>query len=79
MRQPFRRSADRLPKGRTILTGSELADGPGHNGDLNIPGTDEWRIVYHRRTIGDPERSHRRLCIAALRFDGDEILPVQMT
>ena len=67
------------PEGKVILTASDLADGPGHIGYLNIPGTDDWRMVYHRRIIGDLERGHRVLCIDDLRFDGDEILPVQMT
>ena len=67
------------PKGHTILEASEIADGPGHHGYLNIPGTDEWLIVYHRRVIGDLEAGHRILCIDKLEFDGDEILPVTMT
>ena len=67
------------PKGRTILEASEIADGPGHHGYLNIPGTDEWLIVYHRRVIGDLEAGHRVLCIDKLEFDGDEMLPVKMT
>ena len=74
-------TADRfLQEGaKVILTASELADGPGHVGYIHIPGTDEWRMVYHRRIIGDLERGHRMLCIDKLRFDGDEILPVEMT
>lgn len=35
----------------------------GHHGYISIPGTDEWRIVYHRRIIGDLERRHRMLCM----------------
>ena len=68
-----------MPEGKVILDSSELANGPGHNGYLNIPGTDKWLMVYHRRIIGDLERGHRMLCIDALNFNGDEILPVQMT
>lgn len=68
-----------VPEGKVILDSSELANGPGHNGYLNIPGTDKWLMVYHRRIIGDLECGHRMLCIDALNFDGDEILPVQMT
>lgn len=67
------------PKGKVILNTSELADGPGHNGYLNIPGTDEWRIVYHRRIIGDSEPGHRVLCIDRLDFQGEEMQPVIMT
>ncbi len=64
---------------KTILQSSEIADGPGHHGYLNIPGTDEWRIVYHRRIIGDLEAGHRVLCMDRLDFDGDDMLPVCMT
>lgn len=64
---------------KVILTSSDIADGPGHHGYLNLPGTDEWRIIYHRRIIGDLEAGHRMLCMDALRFDGDDMLPVQMT
>lgn len=64
---------------KTILQSSEIADGPGHHGYLNIPGTDEWKIVYHRRIIGDLEAGHRVLCIDKLDFDGDDMLPVCMT
>lgn len=67
------------PHGHTILESSDVADGPGHHGYLNIPGTDEWLIVYHRRIIGDLEAGHRVLCIDRLEFDGDEIVPVKMT
>ncbi len=67
------------PKGKVILESSEIANGPGHHGYLNIEGTDEWLIVYHRRIIGDTEPGHRILCIDKLGFDGDEIIQVEMT
>ena len=66
-------------KGNIILDSSEIANGPGHHSYINIEGTDEWLIVYHRRIIGDSEPGHRILCIDKLRFDGDEIVPVKMT
>ena len=67
------------PDGKVILDSSDIANGPEHISYINISGTDEWRMVYHRRIIGDLECGHRMLCIDDLRFDGDEILPVQMT
>lgn len=67
------------PKGKVILESAEIADGPGHNGFINIEGTDDWLIVYHRRIIGDREAGHRILCIDKLNFDGDEIVPIVMT
>ncbi|HTM93587.1 MAG TPA: glycoside hydrolase family 43 protein, partial [Flavisolibacter sp.] len=40
---PFERKA-------TILEADEaIATGAGHHSVINIPGTDEWYIVYHRR------------------------------
>lgn len=66
-------------KGKIILDSSEIANGPGHHGYINIEGTDEWLIVYHRRIIGDKEPGHRVLCIDKLNFDGDKIVPVIMT
>ncbi len=66
-------------KGRTILESSEIANGPGHNGYINIDGTDEWRIVYHRRLIGDSEAGHRVLCIDKLEFENGEIRTITMT
>ena len=70
---------DICKKGRVILESSEIANGPGHHGYININGTDDWKIVYHRRIIGDLEPGHRILCIDKLNFDGDDILPVVMT
>lgn len=67
------------PNGKVILESSEIAEGPGHHSYLNIPGTDDWYIIYHRRIIGDREAGHRVLCIDKLEFSGEEILPVKMT
>jgi len=65
--------------GHIILQSSDIAEGPGHNGYLNLPGTDHWKIVYHRRIIGDRDPGHRVLCMDDLQFDGDYIHPVRMT
>ncbi|MBR5221754.1 MAG: glycoside hydrolase family 43 protein [Clostridia bacterium] len=66
--------------GKTVLSSSEIANGPGHHGYLHVEGTeDDWLIVYHRRIIGDLEAGHRMLCIDRMTFDGDEIVPVIMT
>ena len=66
--------------GKTVLSSSEIANGPGHHGYLHVEGTeDDWLIVYHRRIIGDLEAGHRMLCIDRMTFDGDEIVPVVMT
>ena len=43
---------------------------------INLPGTDEWRIVYHRINKDYIERSkgpgfHRQVCIDRLEFNPD--------
>ncbi len=58
-----------FPTEGTILSSQPpLAEGPGHHSYLQIPGTDEWLIVYHRRYVGDPEAGHRVLCIDRMAF-----------
>ena len=70
---PFERKA-------TILEAdSAIATGAGHHSVMNIPGTDEWYIVYHRRPIPNLDRDHRVVCIDRLFFDGDDIRNVKMT
>jgi beta-xylosidase len=57
-----------------------IANGPGHNSVLQIPGTDDWVICYHRRPIDDTHRDHRVTCIDRLVFRKDgTIEPVVMT
>ncbi len=49
----------------------------GHNAVLNIPGTDDWYIIYHRFTIpkgitmGDAAGYNREVCIDKLHFNSD--------
>lgn len=60
---PFERRA-------TILEADEkIATGAGHHSAMNIPGTDEWYIVYHRRPIPNLDRDHRVVCIDRMYFD----------
>lgn len=65
----------------TILEADEhIATGAGHHAVINIPGTDEWYIVYHRRPIPNLDRDHRVVCIDRLYFDdAGNIKPVKMT
>ncbi len=70
---------DITPQGYTVLESSETANGPGHNGYINVDGTDEWLIAYHRRIIGDLEPGHRVLCIDKLNFNADGTLHAEMT
>lgn len=60
--------------------------GTGHNSILQIPGTDEWYIVYHRFNyphgiaMGDAAGYNREVCIDRLTFTADgSIIPVKPT
>ncbi|WP_442845967.1 family 43 glycosylhydrolase [Leeuwenhoekiella sp. H156] len=58
----------------------------GHNSVINVPGTDDWYIVYHRFTrpkgisMGGPAGFNREVCIDKLTFAEDgSIVPVKPT
>lgn len=57
--------------------------GTAHNSILQIPGTDEWMIVYHRINkwyLKDAPGVHREVCIDRLQFNDDgTIQPVVPT
>lgn len=59
---------------------SEVATGAGHHSVMNIPGTDEWYIVYHRRPLTETSANSRVTCIEKMIFDESGfILPVKIT
>lgn len=43
----------------------------GSNSILNVPGTDDWYIAYHRFHIPGGDGTHREITIDRLRFDKD--------
>ena len=59
--------------------------GPAHNSVLQVPGTDEWYIVYHRINPAYIDREngpgfHREVCIDRMEFNADgTIRPVVPT
>ncbi len=60
--------------------------GTGHNTTIQIPGKDDWYIVYHRFTLpkgiemGRAAGYHREVCIDKMQFDEDGyIIPVVPT
>lgn len=57
--------------GAILQADPEVATGAGHNSVLNIPGTDHWYIVYHRRPIPNEDRDHRVTCIDKLEFNAN--------
>jgi len=64
---------------------SQQIYGTAHNSVLQVPGKDEWYIVYHRINHNFRERHltpgiHRQVCIDRMQFDSrGRILPVRPT
>jgi beta-xylosidase len=66
--------------GKILETDSAIANGPGHHSVLQIPGTEEWYIVYHRHPLGTSGANQRVLAIDRMYFDTDgNIKPIKMT
>jgi beta-xylosidase len=66
--------------GKILQEDDQIARGAGHHSVLNIPGTDEWYIVYHRRPLNTTNGNHRQVCIDRMFFDEDGLIqPVVMT
>lgn len=71
---PFKRIGKILQQDDTVGTGA------GHHSVIQIPGKDEWYIVYHRHPLGDTIPHHREVCIDRMNFDENGfITPVKMT
>ena len=58
-------------KGKILQQDSLIATGAGHHSVINVPGTDEYYIVYHRRPLGETDRNSRVVCIDRMEFDRD--------
>lgn len=66
--------------GKILQQDSLVATGAGHHSVINVPGTDEWYIVYHRRPLTDNHRDHRVTCLDRLEFDENGLIkPVKVT
>ncbi|KAF4406634.1 arabinan endo-1,5-alpha-L-arabinosidase [Streptomyces sp. Ru87] len=48
-----------------------VAKGSGHNSVVNVPGTDIWYIVYHRRPLSESDGNHRQLAYDRMHFNAD--------
>jgi hypothetical protein len=71
---PFKRIEKILQRDENVGTGA------GHHSVLNIPGTDDWYIVYHRHPLNDRNGNHRYTCIEKMEFDEQgHIKPVKIT
>lgn len=66
--------------GTVLEQAPPIATGAGHHSVIQIPGTDEWYIVYHRRPIPNESRYHRVTAIEHMVFNPDgTIRPIVIT
>ena len=66
--------------GTILQQDPEIATGAGHHSVIQIPGTEDYYIVYHRRPLDRTHHNERTTCIDKLEFDKDGFIkPVKMT
>jgi beta-xylosidase len=57
-----------------------VATGAGHHSVIQVPGKDQWYIVYHRRPLTETDGNHRVTCIDVMEFDQKGMIkPVKIT
>lgn len=58
----------------------QIARGAVHHSVLQVPGENEYYIVYHRRPLNETHPNHRETCIYRMEFDNNgRKLAVKMT
>lgn len=71
---PFTKAAS-----NPVLKGRGVVKGAGHHSVLQVPGTDQWVIAYHRFKIPGGNGYNRETCLSPMRFDAQgNILPVDV-
>jgi beta-xylosidase len=71
---PFTRIAKILQQDPQIATGA------GHHSVIQVPGTDRWFAVYHRRPLTETDGNSRETCIDEMHFDNKGLIqPVKIT
>ena len=60
---------DRLDK--ILAQDPNVARGAGHNSVINVPGTDVWYILYHRRPLDQTDGNSRVLALDRMYFNSD--------
>jgi beta-xylosidase len=67
-------------EGVVLKSNPKIGNSAGHHSVLQIPGTDDWYIAYHRRPITESARDRRVVCLDRMFFDeSGRILPVELT
>ena len=65
--------------GPPVLHGRGPVKGAGHHSVVQVPGTDQWFIAYHRFIIPGGDGFNRETCVSPMRFDAaGNILPVNV-
>lgn len=71
---PFKRIGTILQQDTAVATGA------GHHSVIQVPGKNEWYIIYHRHPLGDKDGNHRVTCIDKMEFDEQGFIkPVKIT
>jgi beta-xylosidase len=66
--------------GVVLQQDAKVATGAGHHSVIQVPGTGEWYIVYHRRPLGETDANHRVTCIDHMYFNrAGFIEPIKIT
>jgi beta-xylosidase len=66
--------------GKILQQDPAVATGAGHHSVIQVPGTDRWYIVYHRRPLTETDGNHRETCIDSMYFDEQGMIkPVKIT
>lgn len=66
--------------GKILQQDPKVATGAGHHSVIQVPGKNEYYIVYHRRPLGDHDGNHRVTCIDRMEFDAQGLIqPVKIT
>lgn len=66
--------------GKILQQDPKVATGAGHHSVIQIPGRDEFYIVYHRRPLTETHGNHRVTCIDRMEIDENGFIrPVVLT
>jgi beta-xylosidase len=66
--------------GKILQQDPKIATGAGHHSVIQVPGKDEWYIVYHRRPLTETDGNARVTCIEHMYFDKNGLIkPVIIT
>jgi beta-xylosidase len=66
--------------GKILQQDPKVATGAGHHSVIQVPGKDQWYIVYHRRPLTETDGNHRVTCVDVMTFDEKGLInPVKIT